>query len=348
MSRPRADAGGERVREGAVSPPRAPRPGEGCAERPDAGGRGAHQRALSPTKSRAPARRRNRRGMRRSEVSAPWADAPVRPRESQDRVERNLLDGEPGRRLLRVEQPHADVGGRQPVVSRRVRGLVGELALSHRPHAAHPRHLRATCDHARRKLQVELAQLKYLLPRLAQRAEVSLSRLAGGSGGRGPGETRIEVDRRRTRDRLTRRTRVEEARLATRTEVHVADQMFAPLDPTSQRLRFPREREVIIRDTVRSIPPARDPVRLRTPSPRSCSRSPWCPWSTGPPDEIAARLDRSKVVHGRSVSECCCSAAGQRCSAVRLLSDNVAATDRRCGTSMSIPGAHHATATRNS
>ena len=33
--------------------------------------------------------------MRRSEVSAPWADAPVRPRESQDRVERNLLDGEP-------------------------------------------------------------------------------------------------------------------------------------------------------------------------------------------------------------------------------------------------------------
>ena len=118
--------------------------------------------------------------------------------------------------------------------------------------------------------------------------------------------------RRRTRDRLTRRTRVEEARLATRTEVHVADQMFAPLDPTSQRLRFPREREVIIRDTVRSIPPARDPVRLRTPSPRSCSRSPWCPWSTGPPDEIAARLDRSKVVHGRSVSECCCSFAGVR------------------------------------
>ena len=50
------------------------------------------------------------------------------------------------------------------------------------------------------KLQVELAQLKYLLPRLAQRAEVSLSRLAGGIGGRGPGETQLEVDRRRTRD----------------------------------------------------------------------------------------------------------------------------------------------------
>ena len=54
------------------------------------------------------------------------------------------------------------------------------------------------------KLQVELAQLKYLLPRLAQRADVSLSRLAGGIGGRGPGETKLEVDRRRTRDRVTR------------------------------------------------------------------------------------------------------------------------------------------------
>ncbi len=134
------------------------------------------------------------------------------------------------------------------------------------------------------KLQVELAQLKYLLPRLAQRAEVSLSRLAGGIGGRGPGETKLEVDRRRTRDRVTRLER-ELKKLAaqrenrrqrrgrravpvlsivgytnagkstllrslTRTEVHVADQMFATLDPTSRRLRFPREREVIVTDTV--------------------------------------------------------------------------------------------------
>ena len=134
------------------------------------------------------------------------------------------------------------------------------------------------------KLQVELAQLKYLLPRLAQRADVSLSRLAGGIGGRGPGETQLEVDRRRTRDRVTRLER-ELKKLAaqrenrrqrrgrravpvlsivgytnagkstllralTRTEVHVADQMFATLDPTSRRLRFPREREVIITDTV--------------------------------------------------------------------------------------------------
>ena len=134
------------------------------------------------------------------------------------------------------------------------------------------------------KLQVELAQLKYLLPRLAQRAEVSLSRLAGGIGGRGPGETKLEIDRRRTRNRVTRLERELRSlaaqrgnrrqrrgrravpvlsivgytnagkstllRALTRTEVHVADQMFATLDPTSRRLRFPREREVIITDTV--------------------------------------------------------------------------------------------------
>ena len=134
------------------------------------------------------------------------------------------------------------------------------------------------------KLQVELAQLRYLLPRLAQRAEVSLSRLAGGIGGRGPGETKLEIDRRRTRNRLTRLERelrtlaAQRAnrrrrrgrrsvpilsivgytnagkstllRALTRTDVHVADQMFATLDPTSRRLRFPREREVIITDTV--------------------------------------------------------------------------------------------------
>ena len=134
------------------------------------------------------------------------------------------------------------------------------------------------------KLQVELAQLRYRLPRLAQRADVSLSRLAGGIGGRGPGETQLEVDRRRTRDRVTRlehelkklggqranrrRRRGRRdvpvlsivgytnagksmlLRALTKTEVHVADKMFATLDPVSRRLRFPREREVIITDTV--------------------------------------------------------------------------------------------------
>jgi GTPase len=134
------------------------------------------------------------------------------------------------------------------------------------------------------KLQVELAQLKYLLPRLAQRADISLSRLMGGVGGRGPGETKLEIDRRRVRDRVARLER-ELARLRgqresrrkrrgrrgvpilsivgytnagkstllralTDTDVFVADAMFATLDPTSRRLRFPREREVIITDTV--------------------------------------------------------------------------------------------------
>ena len=134
------------------------------------------------------------------------------------------------------------------------------------------------------KLQVELAQLKYRLPRLAQRADVSLSRLAGGIGGRGPGETKLESDRRRTRDRVTRLERELTKlggqrknrrqrrgrrdvpvlsivgytnagkstllRALTKTDVHVADKMFATLDPVSRRLRFPREREVIITDTV--------------------------------------------------------------------------------------------------
>ena len=143
------------------------------------------------------------------------------------------------------------------------------------------------------KLQVELAQLKYLLPRLAQRADVSLSRLAGGIGGRGPGETKLEMDRRRVRDRIARlerelrrlrgqresrrkrRARREVPTLSivgytnagkstllralTRTDVHVEDKMFATLDPTSRRLRFPRDREVIITDTVgfiRDLPDA--------------------------------------------------------------------------------------------
>lgn len=133
------------------------------------------------------------------------------------------------------------------------------------------------------KLQVELAQLKYLLPRLTMK-NTAMSRLAGGIGGTGPGETKLEINRRRVREKIHRLEKdiqgIEKARdqrrvkrvkrglpiisivgytnagkstlLNTLTKSHVAteDRLFATLDPKSSRLRFPRDREAVITDTV--------------------------------------------------------------------------------------------------
>ncbi len=133
------------------------------------------------------------------------------------------------------------------------------------------------------KLQVELAQLKYMLPRLVVK-NTAMSRLTGGIGGRGPGETKLEINRRRARDRITR---LEKTLLAvrqqrnqqkakrrknelpvisiigytnagkstllntlTKSNVVTESRLFATLDPSSRRLRFPRDFEVIITDTV--------------------------------------------------------------------------------------------------
>lgn len=133
------------------------------------------------------------------------------------------------------------------------------------------------------KVQVELAQLKYRLPRLSERS-TALSRLTGGIGGRGPGETRLEIDMRRARDRIRRlehqlvtlgkaRAQRRERRVKsdipivsiagytnagkstlfnalTRSEVKAENLLFATLDTATRRLRFPRDREVVITDTV--------------------------------------------------------------------------------------------------
>lgn len=133
------------------------------------------------------------------------------------------------------------------------------------------------------KLQVELAQLKYLLPRLITK-NTAMSRLTGGIGGRGPGETKLEINRRRVRTKITQlenaleavrkqrqQQRARRAKKAlpvisiigytnagkstllntlTHSQVLAEKRLFATLDPSSRRLRFPRDSEVIITDTV--------------------------------------------------------------------------------------------------
>jgi GTP-binding protein HflX len=133
------------------------------------------------------------------------------------------------------------------------------------------------------KLQVELAQLKYLLPRLVG-ASTALSRLGGGIGTRGPGETKLETDRRRIRTRIhavsedieqvrTRRAQSRERRhkasvptvalvgytnagkttlfnALTRADAEASDALFVTLDPLIRQVRLPDSRELLVSDTV--------------------------------------------------------------------------------------------------
>lgn len=133
------------------------------------------------------------------------------------------------------------------------------------------------------KIQVELAQLEYLLPKLIGK-DGTLSQLGGGIGTRGPGETRLELDRRKARTRLTFLKR-ELKKVKVNRELHrkqrshrpmalaalvgytnagkstlmnrltqanvlVEDKLFATLDPTVRRLRLPSGREILLSDTV--------------------------------------------------------------------------------------------------
>ena len=133
------------------------------------------------------------------------------------------------------------------------------------------------------KLQVELAQLQYTLPRIMGKG-LSLSRLGGGIGTRGPGETKLEVDRRRIRDRIAyikdcigkvksvrslhragrAKANVPTVSLVgytnagkstllntlTNSDIYAQDQLFATLDPTTRQLDLPNKQQAILTDTV--------------------------------------------------------------------------------------------------
>jgi GTPase len=133
------------------------------------------------------------------------------------------------------------------------------------------------------KIQVELAQLRYILPRLGQK-EAALSRLTGGIGGRGPGETKLEVNRRRIKEKLaflekkllevgkTRERKREKRRgtgipvvsivgytnsgkstllnLLTKSAVETEERFFSTLTPTTRLIKYPYRKQIVVTDTV--------------------------------------------------------------------------------------------------
>lgn len=133
------------------------------------------------------------------------------------------------------------------------------------------------------KMQVEMAQLIYSLPRL-EKKQSGLSRLTGGIGGRGPGQTKLEVNKSRVKEKLARledeMEKIKKQRELRRkvrkdnhlptlaivgytnagkstlinalsgSDIYAKDELFATLDPHSRRLRFPRDQEVVVTDTV--------------------------------------------------------------------------------------------------
>jgi GTPase len=133
------------------------------------------------------------------------------------------------------------------------------------------------------KIQVELAQLRYILPRLREK-EMALSRLTGGIGGRGPGETKLEVNRRRTKGKIsflekkleevgkTRERKRERRRetgipvvsiigytnsgkstllnLLTKSTVDVEERFFSTLTPTTRLIKYPYRKQIVVTDTV--------------------------------------------------------------------------------------------------
>ena len=133
------------------------------------------------------------------------------------------------------------------------------------------------------KIQVELAQLRYILPRLSEK-ESALSRLTGGIGGRGPGETKLEVNRRRIKEKIaflekkleeaakTRERKRERRRrtgipvvsiigytnsgkstllnLLTKSTVEVQERFFSTLSPTTRLIKYPSRKQIVLTDTV--------------------------------------------------------------------------------------------------